>query len=358
MRQVSIRIITAALASLGIVFAAGADTITLKGAARLSPGAAAVTLADVAELDGPDAQSLGKVEIAKAPQSAVEISVRDVRARLEQAGANWARINLSGRSVTVRPARAGDAAAPLAMSAASIDAKQTPPKAETKTPQPKLKEFPAGDLLNAGTLRGVIAGLITTNVSCETEDLRLGFDPGDEEFLNAPTTKARFEVEAQSDFTGDRIQLGIRVWEGERIRQTRTVNVWPTMRVRTSVLKNDVRCNQTISEGDVEVSQEWLPPSQASQRASRVGAIGRIATKGLKAGDTLSESHLHRSVLVKRGDQVMVRCLVGGVAISLQAEAKADGGEGDTIEFRKPGDKQTFLAMVTARGEAVVDLKK
>src|SRR6185503_1184356 len=124
------------------------------------------------------------------------------------------------------------------------------------------------------------------------------------------------------------------------------------------VLKNDVRANQMIQEQDVSVAEAWLAPSQAAQNPTRIVSIGRVATKSLKAGETLRESQLHRSVLVKRGDPVMVRCLVGGVAISLQAEARADGGEGDTIEFRKAGERQSFLATVTSRGEAVVDLKK
>jgi flagella basal body P-ring formation protein FlgA len=60
--------------------------------------------------------------------------------------------------------------------------------------------------------------------------------------------------------------------------------------------------------------------------------------------------------VVERGDRVKVRCLVGGIVIALKAEARADGAEGDTIELRKLGERSTFLATVTGRGEAIVDL--
>ena len=50
--------------------------------------------------------------------------------------------------------------------------------------------------------------------------------------------------------------------------------------------------------------------------------------------------------------------LAAPVSISLTAEARADGTTGETIEFRKPGERQTFKATVTGPGEAVVDLSR
>jgi len=61
---------------------------------------------------------------------------------------------------------------------------------------------------------------------------------------------------------------------------------------------------------------------------------------------------------VKKGDQITVRCLVGGVAISVQAEARADGAAGEIIELRKLGERESFTAKVVGRSEAVLDLSR
>ena len=111
-------------------------------------------------------------------------------------------------------------------------------------------------------------------------------------------------------------------------------------------------------DADVAEQEQWMPPSQAGLCANRVAAIGRVASRNLKAGDLVRESHIRRNTLIKRGDTVTVRCLVGGAVISLQAEARAVGGEGETIEFRKQGERDAFRATVTSRGEAVVDLNR
>ena len=54
----------------------------------------------------------------------------------------------------------------------------------------------------------------------------------------------------------------------------------------------------------------------------------------------------------------MVRCLVGGVVISLEAEAKSDGAEGEKIELRKLGERDTFLGTVAGPGSALIDLSR
>ena len=60
--------------------------------------------------------------------------------------------------------------------------------------------------------------------------------------------------------------------------------------------------------------------------------------------------------LLDRGDQVVVRCLVGGAAISLKARAESAGGLGESIELRKGRERETFTAIVTGPGEALIDV--
>ena len=72
----------------------------------------------------------------------------------------------------------------------------------------------------------------------------------------------------------------------------------------------------------------------------------------------LRNTDLKRPALIERGGRVTVRCLVGGIAIAMQAEARDDGAEGDRIELRKLGERETFFAIVTGPGEAVVDLSR
>jgi flagella basal body P-ring formation protein FlgA len=122
------------------------------------------------------------------------------------------------------------------------------------------------------------------------------------------------------------------------------------------VLSRDLSRNETVVGADVEQRYQWMSPLQASLHCSAEHAIGRLAAKPLRAGTPLKTKHVRRETLVERGDRVNVRCLVGGVAIALQAEARSSGSEGDVIELRKPGERISFSATVVGRGEAVLNL--
>jgi flagella basal body P-ring formation protein FlgA len=337
--------------------AVGADTIALKAAARLGPRAEAVTLADIADLSGAEAIALGGLEIARLNSSeagVIEIPIGAVRAKLDEAGAHWGRISLSGRSVIVRPARDAAAAPPLAMMPIALS-----PGEPTASPKAAARdEFGADVLIAGGALRGVIADLLVSNLHIQPGDLRLSFDRQDADLLDCSTREHRFEVQPLASLTSDRIDCAVRTWSGGKSGHTRTVSVLPQVRVRVAILRCDVAKGRDIAEDDVEAAERWLPPSQAALAVDRIEAIGRVAAKSLKAGDLLREGHIRRDTLIKRGDLAVVRCLVGGIAISLRAEARGDGAEGDLIEFRKQGERDTFLATVTARGEAVVDLAR
>jgi flagella basal body P-ring formation protein FlgA len=331
-----------------------ADSITLRQSIRLTGGASAVLLRDVADLEGAEALAFADVEVGRAPAGRLmEISVADVRRALDDAGAHWGKVNLNGRSVMIRPGRDPVAAAPLAMTPVDIQ-----PIAIAQNIDAGRDERLASEMAHQPTVRGAIANLIISHVRIDPGDLQLGFDRADNDLLDTQTVSARFEIQPLGNLNGDRIEMTVRLWQGGKVQRSSNVSLTPMRRIRAAILRDDVDKDQMITEMDVIEAEHWLPPSQAAQTVNRVSAIGRIATKRMKAGEVVREKSIRREVMIKRGDLVTVRCLVGGAVIALQAEARAEGGEGDTIEFRKQGERDTFQATITGRSEAVVDLTR
>ena len=167
----------------------------------------------------------------------------------------------------------------------------------------------------------------------------------------------RFELRPESSVTSDRVTFTVRAWSGGRVAESRQITVQPLLKVSTAVLERDVRRGEMLASGDFRDVLQWLPPRTAELCADPARAAGCAAARTLKAGDVLRELHLQRQTLIQRGDRVAVRCLVGGVVISLTAEARADGAEGETIALRKLGERREFTATVTGPGEAVVNLQ-
>lgn len=354
------RIGGALMTAVFIATAGYADEIALKGSVRLRDDDHVVRLGHIAELTGPFAERLADTPIAEAPQDneVLELSVREVRHTLDEAGAHWGKVQLNGRRVVVRPHYTGDAGPPLAMAATSID---KAPRQDTRRSAPASTvaadpyEYAAG-LVDRHTLRGNIATLVARGLGVEPSQLRLAFDHRDAEVLNTSLDAFRFEIQPLSSLHSDRIELLVRAWSAGRIHHKQSLTVHPSIRLDAVVLRHDIPRGTMLHDDDLAVEARWLPPTAAARLATLVEAVGRVASRRLRGGNVLRKADIARQFVIKRGDRVMVRCIVGGIVISLEAEARGHGAEGDTIELRKLGERDTFVATVTGPHAAVMDL--
>jgi flagella basal body P-ring formation protein FlgA len=328
------------------------DSIRLWASVRLPAGADAVRLADVAELEGAEAEQYADLVIAELTDDRLlEIDIRQVRQKLEEAGVHWGRVNLSGRAVVVRPHRT--AAAPAAMTAASLTAGRAD---DDRPSRSAALDLVAANIIEEPTVGGVIAQYMARGLDIDPQDLRIIFDGADQDLLEQSSQTYRIELKPESSLSSDRVTFTVRLWSDGVVASSGQISLRPMVCARTAVLGRDVERGEPIGERDFTVTRQWLPPLQAALTCDPVGAVGRLACKRLKAGETLRDKNVRRPTIIERGDRVMVRCLVGGVVISLQAEACGDGAAGEAIEFRKLGERDTFLARVTGPGEAVLDV--
>jgi flagella basal body P-ring formation protein FlgA len=203
-----------------------------------------------------------------------------------------------------------------------------------------------------------VARLISSGLHLDPRDLQLVIDRRDEALWLTASSTSRFEIDPLSGLRSDRIELAVRTWTDGTVQSRTTLTVRPLIQIRAATMRTDVNRGERLGEEHLTAQTLWLPPSQAEGTIPPDEATGRTTTRRLHTGDLVRQQHVRSEYVIERGDRTMVRCLVGGVVITLQAEAQADGARGDSIEFRKLGERQTFVAVVAAPGEAVVDLSR
>ncbi len=356
------RLIGGAFIAVAFITPAGvADEIALKGSVRLRDNESVVRLIDIAELTGPLAARYSNTVIADAPKGGdvLELSVRDIRRALDEAGIHWGKVQLNGRHVIVRPRYTGAGSPPLAMASTSIDnARGQRTRRSVGSDNTVVPYENAAQLVDRTTLRGNIAVLVARGLGVDPNKLRLAFDHRDAQFLDLSQDEFRFEIQPLSSMHSDRIELQIRAWSAGRIQRRQSVTVRPSIRMDTVVLGNDIARGTMFYEDDLAVESRWLPPSASARMATLVGVVGRIASGRLRKGSVLSKKDIAREFVIKRGDRVTVRCIVGGIVITLEAEARGDGAIDEQVELRKLGERDTFFATVTAPHAAVMDLNR
>ena len=361
MREDSARVLAVLICVVAVGIQVQADEIVLRGSVRLPRDANVVRMRDIAELTGPLAIKHADVVIGEAPASdrPIEIEVRHVRAALDQAGVHWGKLQLNGSRVIVRPAQRPAAQPPLAMSGARISAEAAPTPPRHSESRRTQREYQAAtELVDRDTTRGAIARLLAESLRVDPRKLRLSFDDQDQEFLDGSLQGVRLEVQPLSSLNTDRVELRTRIWSQGRIQTERSLAVHPRLYREVLTLSGDVKRGGPITEDLVDIEPQWLSPSQANRTASLIEAVGRTAARRLRSGERLHENDLKSEEVISRGDRVVVRCVAGGVVISMEADARTGGAVGQTILLRKIGEREEFSATVTGPGAAIVDLAR
>lgn len=348
-------VLVAALVALSA--ASRADTVVLKPSVRLDPTVREVRLADVAELDGPLALAHAQLLVAQRddPARLLELTVADVRRALDGAGVHWGKVHLSGRRAIVRPAAANGAAAPRAMATLSLDGARGDASAASARDHVHPAHSAAA-LLEEMTVRGALVRSLVERLARPAADVRLRFDPQDANVLDIPLAPGlRCELEPLSGIGGPRFQVAVRLWHDGGTVDQHAVGGAIEVRAATVVPVRDIRRGETVRAADLAPSPRWLAPQAADAAATAASAAGRVATTKLSPEHYVRRAQVEAPLVVRRGDQVTARCIVGGLVISMKAEVRGDGAEGDVVECRKLGERETFTAVVAGPGEVVVD---
>ncbi len=333
-----------------------ADTINLRASVRLTDDGRIVRLSDIALLDGEQAGQLAGTVIGEVPadQHVVEFTIDHVRSVLSSAGAHWGRININGGRVIVRAKRGESGAPMMAMQGVAIDATGASQASTTVD----NKQIAASSIINEPTVRGQIARLFMRQLKRPADAIRLTFDGGDRDILDHSTRDMQYEVELQAHAQSTSVPVHIRGWRSGDVVAQYEIVIKPLVMVEAITVTRKVERHENLASSDLDIRRLWLPPAEARLMADRTSAVGQTATRTLRPGDVIRSQHLEPQIVIQRGDLVDVRCLVGGVVIAMQAEAREDGAANQTINFRKIGERETFTARVAGPRQAIVDLAK
>lgn len=319
----------AGLVALLLCIAAGAaraqSTIALRTLARVEPGHA-ITLADVAELTGPDAQDLAGVVVFTPAEAAVNarVDLARVRSQIERnPKVNLGRLSFSGASCTIRTAISDAPAAPTA---------------------PALTPISQGE-----TVRNRVEDRIAAAMGVPAADLRLAFE--DHPDLLALSTAGR-TIAIQPTATSDRMPISVRVYQGDRLLTQATIRVGIMVRRDVVIALAPLNRGGTPKADTLDTQEQWLPPSVIPAKMDQV--VGSVVRGRVEAGKVVMAKDVEPPIVVQRGDIINIDCIAGTVVVSTTARAKEPGREGDVIQLQSLNSKKSFSARVNGPGRAIL----
>ncbi len=302
------------------------STIALRPWAKATPGAA-VRMADIADLTGPEAQALANVVVATSEDlsRSARIDLAQVRRAAEtHARVNLGRISFSGSTCMVRVIAAEPAAPPSS----------TP--ATTAAPR-------------ADAVRHHVATRIAQFLGVEESDLRLTFEDG-ADLLNSPASGRTVAVQPAA--LSDRMPINVRVYRADVLEAEGVVRVGVLVRRQVLIARDALSRADSIDMERIDQQEQWLGPSVIPARREQV--LGAVARTRVEPGRVILARDVEAPIVIARGDLVSIDCISGSVVVSTTARAKEPGREGDVIQFQSLSSKKTFAAKVSGRGRAVL----
>ncbi|MFN7614516.1 MAG: flagella basal body P-ring formation protein FlgA, partial [Phycisphaerae bacterium] len=275
------------LASLALATLSHAqDVVRLRGSAVV-PASGVVTLADVATIEGTQTDALRAVVLRENAAAGQTISLDDVRSAMRAAkSVNSGRIALSGASVSL---------------VAPVVATPTAPTSENK----------AADAAPGTRVRDAMPAYFAREYAALPEDVRLTFSDGDAATLDISLSNRTFTLETQG--ASERVQVHVRVYEGDKLITASTVRVGVLLRRDVLVASRDLNRGTPLDEQTTTREQRWLPVT------TRVGSAtelqGRVAKSAIRESSVIELRQAEEAIVIRKGELVAVDCISGGVVL-------------------------------------------
>lgn len=349
-RSVALALVTALLVPVST--AAAQTQIKLRPSANVtiteSSAARSAALAEIAEISGSDAERLGTVSIRPSfPGNSQEITItiEDVRLALNEVSPriNWGRVTLSGSACVVRFRR----------DIASISATETRPPTHVRhdaAPQP------IDHALLLGTVRSVVVARLLDLYTVAPQDLRLGFDAGDADLLDASAADPagrRVDVQPGGGANSGRVPVSVLIYDGDRVVRSESIVVQAQVQRDAVVARSTIARNQVVTAESVQTARQWMSPS-AKSPLPMDQVVGGVSMTRIAAGAIIATGDVASAIACKRGELVTVHVLSGPVTVRAKARALSQARDGELVQLKIDGTKEPFLARMSGRGRAVM----
>ncbi len=298
-----------------------------------------VMLKDVATVSGGDAETVKRLEQtvlgpAPAPGRSSRLDFDEMRSRLEATGLSTADANFSGAALVV--VSCTQPAAPVARRAkrkTRVNVSSAQVRRAEKIMTQSVRQSLRGKNREAGRLF-----------------LDVLVDPADVPIVLAGATEG-FELGTLDPHNINPQNLEVRTQDSQGRAVKFQIQCVVSEKPRVPVLNHSVSGGEVIREDDLG----WKEVDNTEGLLAKIeDIVGKEAKKGLHADEPLHADDVHTIPLVRSNDIVTGIWKKGGIRISGQFKAKADGGKGDVITLVQLTGRDQVLARVTDVHEAEI----
>ncbi len=332
---------------------ATANSIALRDSVRVD--SAAVTLGDVAKLNGMLVKDLADIEIATfAPQQqTLTVYMADLRKQLASQGVHWGKVSLRGaQQISVqrkvnRPVKSAGKHRAVEVA--------TPGKA-LANPIAAMNAGPS-PIVAGHTLRDRLTAWVTKSLGVKADDIKIEYQRPDDAAWHLSALDGRFEFQPINKELVGRVPVLVRQYRSDHRMQTVRVAVNVKRRITVVKAVRRLQRGQIVTAGDVQVGTMWQTTAMRPALTDAKAIVGQSISRNVRVGDVIGRDDFNAPVVIRRGQLVTVRVVSGQLVLRSVLRATEDGAVGQLIKVKNEKTRQVVNARVTGPQEAVMVLR-
>ncbi|MEM9345165.1 MAG: flagellar basal body P-ring formation chaperone FlgA [Planctomycetota bacterium] len=303
-----------------------------------------ILLSHVAELGGDYANQYADVVVGRfvADESRIEITTSSILEAIREEGAKLGLLDLSGFTrVTVHRTYKKPEAEVL--------------PAENQTPVANVESSRRGEpvtVYTPTTVRALIEQTIAKRIGMSHHELKITFSDRDEALLAKSAVAGRYEAEPMAEPSLGAVTFKVTGYHGTQpIDSGQKVSVRVQQRVIAVVANDRISRGDLIHRRQVRLREVLIDDVTQPFISDTALVTGQVAVQTIQAGGLLTSRSVNKPTVVNRRQRVAVELNTGGIKITFNGVAQAEGAKGDTIEVLNPKTGQRFNATVTGPGK-------
>lgn len=296
------------LLSVAASSALGQESVRLKAAVRV-PDITKLTLSDIADIAGPQAKDLESIaipdNIGTSTADSRTISIQQIRSALAlMKGVNLGRIALSGAIVEI---------------VRDIPVTQVP--ATEQQPEPTIETTPGM------RVRDVIPTRLALERNIPIDDIRVTFNDADRGVLDTSLENRSWSITPTGE--SDHLPVQVRIYSKDQLILAKTIRVGIEVKRNVAIPLRAIRKGELLDPSLIKFESRWLAPS--IDAASKQTILGKAARNQIAINSIIENRDAQEPILVRKGERIVVDCMVEGLLVRSTMRATAQARVGDVI---------------------------
>jgi len=301
-----------------------------------------ILLSQVAELDGEYASQFANVVVGTLPEgeAQVELATASILSAMQAQGASLGRIDLRGFGrCTVHRTFAHQSRADVS---------------DNDPPVMNVEARVHGEAVTLNTpmtVRALIERQIAERLGLGLHEMQITFNDRDRVLLNQSAVAGRFDVEPVVEPALGAVSFRVYAYRGtQRVDNGQMVTGRVQQRVLAVIAGSAIQRDTPINRRQVRLTEVLIDRADQVYLSDPSVVTGLVASRNIEPGELITSDQIQMPIAVHRRQRVTVELRSGGIRISFNGMAHADGAIGDTVEVENLQTGERITATVIARG--------